>query len=96
MEVLGLYDIIQLVGYDPVFCLLALRCSQEIDWSCYGGNYTTFFGYDSNTDQVFDVPPLLANKSPKMGSSAIFDTQGHGVQQLCEIQLSGIQSCETA
>lgn len=73
VKVLGLYSVIRLIGYDSVLCLLALRRSQEIDWSRYGGTDPAFLGYDLKTGPVFNVPPLRANKRTKTGSTTVFD-----------------------
>lgn len=62
MEVLGLCDIFRFVQYDTVLCLLALRQSQEIEWSHCDGSDPTFSGYEFRMLQVCDVPPIRANK----------------------------------
>lgn len=49
VEVLDSYEIIRWTGYDSVLCLLALRCSQEIDRFCCGSDDPLFFGYDFKT-----------------------------------------------
>lgn len=45
VEVLGLYDVIRLAGYDPVLRLLALGCSYGTNWFCYDGDVSPFPGY---------------------------------------------------
>lgn len=92
VEVLRLYDVIRLVGYGPVLCLLAVRRSQEIDWSQYGGNYPTFFGYDFNSGQVFDVPPLGANKKSKTDSDMIVDIPFHQARWFHDMRFAGVDS----
>lgn len=75
MEVLGLYDVIRSFSYDLVLCLLAIRRSQERDWSRCGGSNLALFGYDFETGQGFDVPPLRASNRCETGSGTIVDVQ---------------------
>lgn len=79
VEVLGLYDVIRLAGYNPVLCLLVLRRLQEIDWSHYHGADLQFFGYDFKTEQVFNAPQLCTNKRSKTDSGVIVGVLGHKV-----------------
>lgn len=88
----GLYDATRLFGYDPVFCLLALHHSQEIDWSRYSGDHPPFSGYDFRTEQLLDVPPLRAKKRSKLGSGFSIDVPAGEVCWPQEIQLARIQS----
>lgn len=62
IEVLVLYSIICLVSYDPVLCMLELKRSHDVDWSCYGCNDPVFLRYKFTTGQVFDVMPLWAKR----------------------------------
>lgn len=73
---LGLYDVIQLVTYEPVLCSLTLRFLQEINLTRYGGDDHRSFGYDFKPGQVFDVPPLYANNRSNMGSGVTVDVPG--------------------
>lgn len=95
VKVPGFHDAIQLAGYDPTLCLLALRRSQEDDWSRYVDDDPPFFGYDSMTGLVYDIPRLRANKRFKTGSSIIVDFASHEFCWLCELQLASMQSCKS-
>lgn len=79
-----MYDVIGLVGYDPVLCLLALLRSQETEFSSNGGEDPLFFGCDFKTGQLFDVSPLRANKKSRMGSGVTVDVPGRAVRRLSE------------
>lgn len=94
VEVFGLYEVIFLLGYNSLLCLLALRCSQETDWSHYGGSDPAFFGYDFKTRQVFDVLRLRANKRYRTGSRTIVDVAAHEVRRLGKIKFASFQRFE--
>lgn len=46
VDVIGVYDVIQLVCYVRMSCLLGLRHSNEFVWLYYGNREHTFFDYD--------------------------------------------------
>lgn len=79
VKVLGLHDVIRLVGYHLVLCLLVLRRSQEFEWSRYGGSNPACLEYEIKMEQVFDVPPQRANKSSAMGPGTIVDVPSHEI-----------------
>lgn len=43
---------------------------------------------------MFDLPPLRANKSSKMGSTTVLDIPGSETKWIHVIQLASINSCE--
>lgn len=89
-EVLGLYGVFQLVGYDLVLCLLEFGGSQEIVWSCYNGDDPPIYGYDFTARQNYDVQPLRANKRSKKGSGIFVHIPGYEVRllQISQFELS--------
>lgn len=93
VEVLGLYGAIRQAGYGPVLCFLAFRRSQEIDWSRYGDDDPLFFGNDFKTGQMYDIPPLRANKRSKTGSGVVVDTPGH---EVCWLKKFGLPASRAA
>lgn len=94
MDALGLFDVISLDGHDLVLCLLALRRSQEIDSSRYGSTDPAFSCNDFKAWQVFDAPPLHANKKAKTFTGTIVDIPGHDVSWLREVQFASILHCK--
>lgn len=93
-EVLGLYDIIRIAGFDPVKCLLAARRSQEIDWSGYGVDSTPFFGYESKSGLAYVISTLRATERSETDSDVIFDISGYDTSCLQDSQLANITSCD--
>lgn len=90
----GLYDLIRFVGYDPVLCFLALRRSQGIYWSRFGGNDQPSFGYEFSNGTFLGVPPLRASKISKTRSGVIVDTPGCKISRLQDVRLATVASSE--
>lgn len=94
IEVLSLYVVIRLAGYDPVFCLLALRRSQKINWSHHSGDDPQLFSYDFATQQMYDSSLLCASKRSKKGSNVFVDIPRDESCCLQDALFTSITRCE--
>lgn len=73
-------DVIQIVWYDLLLCLLELRGSKNVNWLPYGCTDPVCLGWDFWTWQVFDVPLLRTKKRYRKGSAAVVDIPTRGAQ----------------
>lgn len=94
VKILGLHDVFQLAGYDPVLCLLVPHRFQEIFWSLYGGEDPPFFVYVLTAGLVYSVPPLRVDERSNMGSGIVVDISSHEVCFFQDNQSASMTSYE--